>query len=222
MCYDTVRRGTLLAILVTAAVGALTTAPLGAEDPQPGHLVINEIDYDQASTDTAEFLEIFNGTGAVVNLGGYQVELVNGTGGGASVYQTISLPAVDLADGDYFVVCANAATTFNCDLDVSPDTNLIQNGAPDAVGLRDPTGALADAVSYEGDTGAPYTEGSGVGLVDDPAIDYYGISRYPNGVDTDVNNVDLSGRCHSPGLPNLATSSNCQPIPVELMSFTID
>jgi hypothetical protein len=187
-----------------------------------GHLVINEVDYDQASTDDAEFLEIFNGTGATVNLGGYQVELVNGTGGGAAVYQTIDLPAVDLPDGDFFVVCANPATTFNCDLDVSPDTNLIQNGAPDAVALRDPTGLLVDTVSYEGDTGAPYTEGSGVGLEDDPSFTYFGISRYPDGIDTDVNNVDFGNYCHSPGLPNLNTTGDCLPIPVELMSFSIE
>lgn len=186
------------------------------------HLVINEIDYDQAGTDDAEFLEIYNGTGGTVNLGGYNVELVNGTGGGATVYQTIPLPAVDLADGDFYVVCGNAATTFNCDLDVTPDTNLIQNGAPDAVGLRDPLGALVDTVSYEGDTGAPYTEGSGVGLEDNSAIDYFGVSRYPDGVDTDVNNVDLGNYCHSPGLPNLDTTIECFPVPVELMSFTID
>jgi hypothetical protein len=189
--------------------------------PEP-HLVLNEVDYDQGGADAAEFLEIFNGTGATVSLGGYTVELVDGTGGGAAAYQTIPLPAVDLADGDYLVVCSNAGTTFNCDLDVDPDTDLIQDGAPDAVALRDASGALVDTVSYEGDTGAPYTEGSGVGLEDDPAIDYYGISRFPDGVDTDVNNVDLSGRCHSPGLPNLETSSDCVPIPVELMSFSID
>jgi hypothetical protein len=198
------------------------TVALDAPSCAVDHLVINEIDYDQPSTDIAEFLEIYNGTGATVNLGGYQVELVDGTGGGATVYQTINLPTVDLPDDDYFVVCSNTATTFNCDLDVSPDTNLIQDGAPDAVALRAPTGALADTVSYEGDTGAPYTEGSGVGLEDLISLDYYGISRYPNGIDTDVNNVDLSGRCHSPGLPNLDTTSNCQPVPVELMSFSID
>jgi hypothetical protein len=199
------------------AIVALDAPSCGA-----GHLVVNEIDYDQIGTDAAEFLEIYNGTGATVNLNGYQVELVNGTGGGASVYLTIPLPSVDLANDDYFVVCANVATTFNCDLDVSPDTNLIQNGAPDAVALRDPTGALVDTVSYEGDTGAPYTEGSGVGLEDDPTIDYYGISRYPNGVDTDVNNLDLGGYCHSPGLPNLDTTGSCEPVPVELMRFSVE
>jgi hypothetical protein len=185
-------------------------------------LIINEIDYDQPSTDTEEFIEILNPTTAPINLNGYQLELVNGTGGGASIYNTIALPNVDLAAGDYYVVCGDPALVPNCDLDASPDTNLIQNGAPDAVGLRNPTGALADTVSYEGDTGAPYTEGSGAGLEDLSSEVYYSISRYPDGIDTDVNNVDLSGRCNSPGLPNFDTTTNCTQVPVELMSFTIE
>ena len=80
-------------------------------------------------------------------------------------------PPVVLAPGDYFVVCANAANTPNCDLDDGPDTNFVQNGAPDAVALV--IGAtVIDAVSYEGDTAAPYTEGSGAGLEDSGAADH--------------------------------------------------
>ena len=103
------------------------------------------------------------------------MELVNGSGGGAVIYNTIVLPSVSLAAGAYFVVCANAATVVNCDLDVSPDTNFIQNGAPDAVGLRDTAATLIDAVSYEGNAGSPYTEGSGDGLVDNPNVDASGL-----------------------------------------------
>ena len=171
-------------------------------------LVINEIDYDQPGTDAAEFIELYNAGSGGADLSTYTLELVNGTGGGATVYNTIALPSVTLAAGDYFVVCGNAATTPNCDLDASPDTNLIQNGAPDAVGLRN-SGTLVDAVSYEGDTGAPYTEGSGDGLADDNATNNLGISRYPNGTDTDQNNVDFSLRCITPGEANTASSSSC-------------
>jgi len=117
-------------------------------------LVINEIDYDQPSTDTAEFLELKNVGSSSIDLGGYAVELVNGDGGGALVYQTINLPNESLAAGGYFVICANAANTPNCNLDVAPETNLIQNGAPDAVGLR-LSGVLMDAVSYAGKRGRP-------------------------------------------------------------------
>jgi predicted extracellular nuclease len=112
---------------------------------------------------------------------------VNGSGG--AIYNSIILPSASLAPGDYYVVCANAATVPNCDLDDSPNTNFIQNGAPDAVGLRF-NGALIDAVSYEGDTVAPYTEGSGTGLSDAGADG--SISRCDDGTDTNQNNVDLT------------------------------
>ena len=195
-----------------ATPGAENTSETTDCVPPPA-VVINEIDYDQAGTDTAEFLELKNTGGEAVDLSGWTVELVNGTGGGAAIYQTIALPAVSLAGGDYFVVCGNAANTPECDLDVTPDSNLIQNGAPDAVGLRDAGGVLVDAVSYEGDTGAPYTEGSGAGLEDDPGIDYSGISRLPDGIDTDQNNVDLSQRCSTPGAENTSSTTDCVSAP---------
>jgi hypothetical protein len=49
-------------------------------------LVINEIDYDQPSTDTAEFIEIKNISGSSVNLDSYHLDLVNGTAGGAAIW----------------------------------------------------------------------------------------------------------------------------------------
>src|SRR6266511_2509428 len=120
--------------LVVGALLAAAAASPSVAGTMSLSLVINEIDYDQPSTDTAEFLELENVGAAPVNLDSVTVELVNGVGGGAVIYQTIDLPSVDLAAGGFFVVCANAATVANCDLDVGPDTNLIQNGAPDAVG----------------------------------------------------------------------------------------
>jgi uncharacterized protein len=193
----------LTSIRALAATGAiavlLSLAP--AAGAVSGSLVINEVDYDQPSTDTAEFLELRNVSAVAISLDSYQVELVNGTGGGAGLYQTIDLPNVTLAAGDYYVVCANAATTANCDLDVSPDTNLIQNGAPDAIGLRE-SGTLIDALSYEGDSGSPYTEGSGTGLEDDPSLADKGLSRCPDGFDTDHNNADFGYRDMTPGAAN--------------------
>ena len=184
-------------------------------------LVINEIDYDQPSTDTAEFVEIMNVGTVSADLSEFTLELVNGTGGGAAVYQSYVLPSVTLAVGDYFVVCGDAANVANCDLDVSPDSNLVQNGAPDAVGLLY-NGTLVDAVSYEGDAGAPYTEGSGAGLADSSSTDNVGISRYPDGADTDQNNVDLSLRCATPGKANVAESSNCELPSTDLVINEID
>jgi uncharacterized protein len=171
-------------------------------------LVINEVDYDQDGTDGAEFLELKNVSGSAIDLDPYTVQLVNGTGGGASVYDTIALPSASLAAGDHYVICGSAATTANCDLDTAPETNLIQNGSPDAIGLRTASNELVDTLSYEGDSGAPYTEGSGtdVGDVDEPGDD--GLSRCPDGADTDQNADDFAFRSITPGAAN-----DCPPPP---------
>jgi len=186
--------------------------------PPNTNLVINEIDYDQPGTDGSEFVEIRNNGDIPTDLTGWTLELVNGNGG--AIYSSFDLSGYILSADDYFVVCGDAANVTNCDLDVSPDTNLIQNGAPDAVGLRY-NGTLIDAVSYEGDT-AGYTEGSGVGLEDNSGVENAGISRFPDGVDTDQNNVDFSFRCSTPGTANVADSSNCVLASTELVINEID
>jgi predicted extracellular nuclease len=169
-------------------------------------LVINEIDYDQAGTDAAEFIEIKNVGAAAASLNGLAIELVNGSND--SVYATFNLPDVNLPAGGYFVVCANAATTPNCDLDVTPDTNLIQNGAPDAVALVQGATVL-DAVSYEGSVAAPYVEGTGTTAADSNTVDFIGLSRLPDGADSDNNDADFSLRCITPGAENVAADTNC-------------
>jgi predicted extracellular nuclease len=196
-------------------VFSFDTAALALSTP----LVINEIDYDQSGTDSSEFIELFNASGSPINLSLYSVELVNGNGD--TVYDTIALPDLDLAAGDFFVICANAATVPNCDLDDSPNTNFIQNGDPDAVALLN-DGVVADTVSYEGDTAAPYTEGSGAGLKDSAAA-FTGISRLPDGNDTDQNNADFSLRCITPGKTNSSDNSGCvDPTPPALKINEID
>ncbi len=182
--------------------GAVNTGQSFGGTPVP-RLVINEIDYDQPGTDAAEFVEILNAGGSAVDLAGWTLQLVNGSND--LPYNTIDLTGSSIAPGDYFVVCANPATVANCDLDASPDTNLVQNGAPDAVALLF-DGAVVDSVSYEGDTAAPYTEGSGAGLADDP-FGTGSISRCPNGTDTNQNNVDLAFTpTITPGAENVCPS----------------
>ena len=198
-----------LALAFVMVFGALGFMPKTTVEAQTDVVVINEIDYDQDSTDINEYIEIKNIGTSSVDLADYSLEMINGNGDGASIYATIDLPATTLAAGDYYVVCANAATVANCDLDVSPDTNLIQNGSPDAVALRRGT-ALLDTVSYEGNTGAPYTEDSGVGLVDDPNV-VGSISRCPDGVDTNVNNIDFVFTGITPGTENICTPPELAP-----------
>jgi hypothetical protein len=167
-------------------------------------LVINEVDYDQpGAPDAEEFIEITNTGDTAANLAQYQLQLVNGDG---EVYETIPLDAGSLAPGGYYILCRNQALVLNCNQEYA---GPIQNDAPNAVALLN--GALlVDTVSYEGNTDPPYTEGSGVGLVDDGTAVMQGIARWPDGEDTNQNNVDFSPRCVTPGLANLATNSGCE------------
>ncbi|MCZ6653758.1 MAG: lamin tail domain-containing protein [Planctomycetota bacterium] len=109
------------------AAGLLFTATAAFADVH-----INEVDADQTGTDSAEFIELYDGGVGNTDLTGLVVVLYNGNG-------DVSYLAFDL-DGEstngqgYFVLCGDAANVPNCDLDVDPNTNLIQNG-PDAVAL---------------------------------------------------------------------------------------
>ena len=186
--------GTVLSLLLSMLPVVLLAVPAGAVS---NTLVINEIDYDQPGTDAAEFIEIKNVSDDDISLEGYAIQLINGTGGGAAQYQLFALPDVTLTSGEYFVLCANASTTGNCDLDVTPDTNLIQNGAPDALALLF-NGAIIDSISYEGDVPG-FVEGASAPTDDGVAE---GLSRCPDGVDSDMNNADFALGPITPGESN--------------------
>ncbi|MBE0641886.1 MAG: lamin tail domain-containing protein, partial [Bacteroidales bacterium] len=198
----------------SATFNDLWTAPQYCFD-QP-ELVINEVDYDQPGAgDPSEFIEIKNKDNNGLDLEGYSLKLINGNGG--LPYATFTFTeGMFIPAGGYFVICANAANTENCDWDVSPNNDLIQNGPtssgpyPDAMALYDPYGVVLDMLSYEGDVPG-YTEGSGVGLNDNGNTPGHGLSRYPDGVDTDVNNVDFIFKCITPGEPNTNLSGYCGP-----------
>ena len=89
-------RRLLAAVLAAAFLAALPATASAASDT----LVINEVDYDQPGADTAEFLELKNVSSSAINLDPYTVQLVNGSGGGAVIYQTVQLPDFSLAAGD--------------------------------------------------------------------------------------------------------------------------
>ena len=180
----------ILALLVLL----LIAAPAGAASST---LVVNEIDYDQPGTDTAEFVELHNVSGAPVELGGHQLRLVNGNGG--ATYVTVDLPAGALEPGGHYVVCANAATVAGCDLDIAPDTNLVQNGDPDAVSLWNGA-ALVDAVSYGGVVPG-HVEGP-AGAPKDSAVAGESLARVPDGCDTDDNAADFAVAPATPGASN--------------------
>jgi uncharacterized repeat protein (TIGR01451 family) len=95
---------------------------------------INEIHYDNAGTDTGEFVEIAGPAGT--NLSGYSIVLYNGAGG--AVYDTDALSGTipDQQNGFGTVVLTYPA-------------NGIQNGAPDGIALVQGT-TVIQFLSYEG------------------------------------------------------------------------
>ncbi len=131
-----------------------------ASPPVSSFVLINEVDADQAGTDDAEFIELFDGGVGNTSLTGLVMVLFNGSDGAS--YLSFDLDGESTNASGYFVLCGDAANTPNCDLDVSPNTNLIQNGA-DAVALfvddasnfpNDTpvtTANLADAIVYDTD-----------------------------------------------------------------------
>jgi len=116
----------------------------GGCDGAGSSVIINEVDADQSGTDAAEFVELYDGGAGNTDLTGLVLVLVNGSDDAS--YNAFDLDGQSTDGSGYFVLCGNAATTVNCDLDVSPDTNLVQNGA-DAVALL-----TGDAVDYPTDT----------------------------------------------------------------------
>ncbi len=198
---------------VTATLGADTrTAMVSVVEAPSGGLVINEVDYDQVGTDNGEFVEIFNGTLAPIDLSTVVLVLVNGSN--SREYGRVALSGT-LAPGAYAVV-ANAGVTLPAGVARFAMANdTLQNGAPDGVALiNTATAALIDALSYEGPMSAATITGvtGTVSLVEgtvlattvaDSNTAVASLARLPNGADTDDAATDwrLSNR-PTPGAVN--------------------
>ena len=161
------------------------------------HLVINEVDYDQIGTDTAEFVEIYNSGSTSASLAGLQLLLVNGAT--STVYDTVDLsPSNTLAAGHYLVVAGSHVTVPGSAMKLDPvwSQDQIQNGAPDGLALIDSvTHTLIDALSYEGSIAAAtivdfpaavsLVEGAALApTVADSNTVVMSLCRMPNGTDT--------------------------------------
>jgi len=211
--------GTLRA---TAARNTSTTATasIRVASARKG-LVINEVDYDQLSADTKEFVELYNASDAPVPLANLVLVLVNG--GDKKEYRRFTLTdaGTELAPGHYLLIGSKALldTVSSAQVKEIQSTltqDIIQNGAPDAVALYNTsTDTVVDALSYEGQvadaliTGSAKTFDLREGTADttsltDPGTGSEGsLSRLPHGIDTDVNATDfVFTKKSTPGAPN--------------------
>lgn len=160
----------------------------------PGTVVLNEIFYDSAESDTDGhlFVELYGTPG--MSLGGFKIGFVNGADGG--LYDTITLPVEALMPEDGFYVIADAKTGATTESNVA-EADLIDNfdpqNGPDAVQLLDASGGLRDAVGY-GQEILALAENGLASFEGTPAVDAasgQSLERREVGVDTGDNAQDF-------------------------------
>ncbi|MCX5745102.1 MAG: amidohydrolase family protein [Proteobacteria bacterium] len=179
---------------LTATMGGSTSQATITVNTGADHLVINEVDYDQPSTDTAEFVELYNPSATTLTLTGKQLVFINGSDG--TTYETINLTGT-LASHAYLVFAGPNITAAAGSTKIDPGwtSNAIQNGPPDGIAIIDPVAhTVIDALSYEGLltavdlAGFPapvsFVEGTAATAKDESNAG--SLCRKPDGQDTDM------------------------------------
>lgn len=115
----------------------------------PGNARINEIDYAMPGVDNQEFVEIQGDIGT--DLTGYEVRFVDGASGSALTYRSVSLDGVTIGLFGYVVVGNSALPVDDAVLVPLDGSELVQNGAPDGVGIFSALSTTpCDFINYEG------------------------------------------------------------------------
>jgi endonuclease/exonuclease/phosphatase family metal-dependent hydrolase len=107
-------------------------------------LVINEVDADQVSTDTQEFVELYDGGVGHVSLNGKSLVLFRGTTDTA--YTVVTFGPLDFTDANGFFVVGDSAVTPAPNKLFSTATNSLQQG-PAAVALYSGAFSVGDGVT---------------------------------------------------------------------------
>jgi hypothetical protein len=199
-------------IVIVVAVGVVALLSPAARAQPELSLKINEIDYDQPGTDTAEFIEIKNQGQCPVPLADIAVVLVNGTGGSEYLTVPLSQGGFQLSPGAYLVLHGAGVIVPPGVISIGMST-MVQNGSPDGVAIvNTATRTLIDAFSYEGAITQAFLPGfpGPVNLVagspfmtPDPSDVPGSLARVPDGGDTQQDSDDwaLAGT-PTPGYPN--------------------
>lgn len=128
-----------------SVLSSSVSATTDGTTPSGGTAWINEIHYDNESTDVNEFVEVAGSAG--MDLVGWQLIAYNGSNGAS--YKTVNLSGT----------IANQSNGFGV-LDFA--TAGLQNGGPDGIALIDDTGTVVQFLSYEGSFAA--SDGPAVGM----------------------------------------------------------
>jgi hypothetical protein len=175
----------------------LGVATSGAGDGCREGLRINEVDYDQPSTDEGEFIEIVNTASCDASLDGVTLELVNAGDGEAYGRMQLSEAGAQLAAGGRLVVGDPGvlAALPSGVLSLGLPAAGLQNG-PDGLRLVHGERQL-DGVAYEGSV--PETGEGGFTDADEQELT---LSRCPDAFDSQDNALDFALRAPTPGAAN--------------------
>jgi len=188
-------------------LGAL--APQGPIGTSTAPVVINEFQYDDSGVDDREFVELYNRSGAPVDISNWSI------GGQDPSGPNLAYPIPSgtiLAPGAFYVIGPGNGLVPNVDLAVNGPgggpTDLWENGQ-DSIELLDASGTIVDSVVYELHRGAiaGFTpEGEGF-YGDFASLDTNPLSlgRLYDGYDTDDNARDFRMYAVSPGAANNTT-----------------
>lgn len=196
----------LRAILVAAALAA----PVAAAPQSPSGIVINELAYNDTSTDDFEFVEIYNAGTAAVDLTGWTLEEVDLTTGTNGNYV---FPSLILNPGEFWVVGDPNVPN----VDDAPQGLDLENGA-DGVALQDGNFVVQDTVIWKlADATLPPPATAEGGMWGDTfshvraGVLAVTLGRGIDGVDTDDNACDFRPQTASPGELNILTQDAALP-----------
>ena len=119
-------------------------------------VVINEFSYDDSSTDDLQFVELYNRSGAPIDLSGWQLTSEDPSG---SNFAVTLLPGTILAPGAFYVIGDSGVPNVDLALGANPENS------EESLTLLDASGTVMDTLVYESNKGvwnAALAEGDGV------------------------------------------------------------
>ena len=201
-----------LPCLANVAVGLLCSSVVLAQ----GGIVINEYSYDDSSTDDLQFVELYNASGAMIDISGYVIASNDPSGTNADFTPAGGIPAgTMLAPGGFYVVGDPAV----------PNVNLLAAATlendNESIELYDASGALLDASIYEANKGVGFASAA---VLAQANVGYWGnvtliestfqaTSRWRDGRDTDTNGRDFGLIPWTPGASNNLPANPAYQIP---------
>lgn len=186
----------MLTLLLSATAVFSPQGPGSSTAP----VVINEVCYDDTGTDDKEFLELYNRSGAPIDISGWTLAGSDPTA--ANTIYTIPASTI-LPAGGYWVI--GLATVPNVNQIVATTPSNFENDN-EAIDLLDLTATVVDSIAWEtgrGSWGPHPREGTGL-WGDMTTLDAFPqtYQRWTDGYDTNDNGIDFCIMAWTPGAAN--------------------